>query len=306
MDKNNTLALAKLITQLESKNTSIRKKGNELLKKLIIKGQDQSILSKRIGFSGPPGVGKSTLIEKLGNFIVSQKLPLGILAVDPSSNYSGGSILGDKTRMQSLASNSLSYIRPIPSQGKLGGLGAMPLEIIQAMELYGYSNIFIETVGVGQAEIDLSYLADIMILLVNPKSGDDLQAMKCGLMEFADIIVIHKADLCSNEELAYLENMYGNENRPVISISSNDYQNSHAMILKLWSTINNFFKNTLSTKNLQIKRIEQQKKCIQREFQKLLIEKSQEFLWDDKDYDYLNNTTYENAITRLSKFIKLK
>ena len=148
----------------------------------------------RIAISGSPGVGKSTMIEALGTHITSLGLKLAVLAVDPTSDISQGSILGDKTRMEMLSKNEDAFIRPSPTSGTLGGVTQRTFEAIILCEAAGYDIIFIETVGVGQSETFAQKLSDIFLLLVAPGTGDELQGIKRGIVELADIIVINKAE----------------------------------------------------------------------------------------------------------------
>lgn len=148
----------------------------------------------RIAISGSPGVGKSTMIEALGTHITGLGLKLAVLAVDPSSDISQGSILGDKTRMEKLSKNENAFIRPSPTSGTLGGVTQRTFEAVILCEAAGYDIIFIETVGVGQSETFAQKLSDIFLLLVAPGTGDELQGIKRGIVELADIIVINKAE----------------------------------------------------------------------------------------------------------------
>jgi LAO/AO transport system kinase len=148
----------------------------------------------RIGLSGTPGVGKSTFIESFGMMLVAHGLRVAVLAVDPSSSRSGGSILGDKTRMDRLARDPNAFIRPSPSQTHLGGVARRSREAVALCEAAGFDVVLIETVGVGQSETVVSEMSDVFLLLLAPAGGDELQGVKRGIMEIADIIVVNKAD----------------------------------------------------------------------------------------------------------------
>ncbi|MFC2114758.1 methylmalonyl Co-A mutase-associated GTPase MeaB [Bacteroidota bacterium] len=150
--------------------------------------------SIRVGITGVPGVGKSTFIEALGSKLLKQKLKVAVLAVDPSSERTKGSILGDKTRMQILSTDPSAFIRPSPSAGTLGGVARKTRESIIVCEAAGYNTIFIETVGVGQSETAVHSMVDLFLLLMLPGAGDELQGIKRGIMEISDLIVINKAD----------------------------------------------------------------------------------------------------------------
>ncbi|MCB0973232.1 MAG: methylmalonyl Co-A mutase-associated GTPase MeaB [Actinobacteria bacterium] len=183
-------ALARGITLVESSRVADRSRSDALVERL----STHEPRALRIGISGTPGVGKSTFIEAFGMDRIEQGQSLAVLAVDPSSQISGGSILGDKTRMERLARNDAAFIRPSPSGGNLGGVARRTREAITLCEAAGFDSIIIETVGVGQSEVAVEAMVDLFILLLAPGGGDDLQGIKRGVMELADIIVINKAD----------------------------------------------------------------------------------------------------------------
>ncbi len=184
------LTLSKAITLIESTLPKHRKKSIELIDSIY----DRRKPAIRIGITGIPGVGKSTFIEQFGKLILSHGLKLAVLAVDPSSQKTGGSILGDKTRMEELSREPNAFIRPSPSSGTLGGLAARTRESMLLCEAAGFDVIIIETVGVGQSETEVINITDCFLMLAMPGTGDDLQGIKRGIMEAADIIVINKAD----------------------------------------------------------------------------------------------------------------
>ncbi len=184
-------ALAKTITLLESTRTDHRLRADAVLNALL----PHSGRAFRLGISGVPGVGKSTFIETLGIYLIEAGHRVAVLAVDPSSSVSGGSILGDKTRMEHLSVNPHAYIRPSPASGTLGGVAEKTREAMLVCEAAGYDVLIIETVGVGQSEIAVAGMTDMFVLLQLPNAGDDLQAIKKGVMELADLVVINKADL---------------------------------------------------------------------------------------------------------------
>jgi len=148
----------------------------------------------RVGISGPPGVGKSTFIEALGTHLTGHGHQVAVLAVDPSSARTGGSILGDKTRMEKLARDDHAFIRPSPAAGELGGVARRTREAMLLCEAAGFDVVLVETVGVGQSELAVADLVDLFVLLASPSSGDDLQGIKRGIMELADVVVVTKAD----------------------------------------------------------------------------------------------------------------
>ncbi|WP_270173736.1 methylmalonyl Co-A mutase-associated GTPase MeaB [Diaphorobacter sp. ED-3] len=184
-------AMAKAITLLESTRADDRTQGDELLTALL----PHTGRAFRLGISGVPGVGKSTFIEALGLHLIAQGLKVAVLAIDPSSTVSGGSILGDKTRMEHLSVHPDAYIRPSPSSGTLGGVAEKTREAMLVCEAAGYDVVIIETVGVGQSEIAVQGMTDMFCVLQLPNAGDDLQAIKKGVMELADLVVINKADI---------------------------------------------------------------------------------------------------------------
>ncbi|WP_082688099.1 methylmalonyl Co-A mutase-associated GTPase MeaB [Bacillus coahuilensis] len=183
--------LAKGITIIESQAKHHQILAKELLKKLSSITRKTSI---RVGITGVPGVGKSTFIESFGSMLCDQGLHVAVLAIDPSSSLSGGSILGDKTRMESLARNDLAFIRPSPTAGTLGGVHRKTRETMLLCEAAGYDIVLVETVGVGQSEYVVREMVDYFMLLTLTGAGDELQGMKKGIMELADGLFVHKAD----------------------------------------------------------------------------------------------------------------
>ena len=184
-------AMSKAITLLESTRADHRAQGDELLTALL----PHTGQSFRLGISGVPGVGKSTFIEVLGLHLIGLGHRVAVLTIDPSSTVSGGSILGDKTRMEQLSMHEKAYIRPSPSSGTLGGVAEKTREAMLVCEAAGYDIVMVETVGVGQSEIAVAGMTDMFVLLQLPNAGDDLQAIKKGVMEIADLVVINKADI---------------------------------------------------------------------------------------------------------------
>lgn len=184
------IALARAITLIESDNQEDREFAGELLSEILYR-TGKSI---RIGITGVPGVGKSTFIETLGSQITQKGHKLAVLAIDPTSPTTQGSILGDKTRMGKLAANPNAFIRPSASGGQLGGVTRKTLDSILLCEAAGYDVIFIETVGVGQSEVAVKNMSDVFLLLLLAGAGDELQGIKRGIMEMADVLVINKAD----------------------------------------------------------------------------------------------------------------
>ena len=203
----NLRSLAKAITLIESRNPDHSRAAVSLLDELL----PDSGNAIRIGISGVPGAGKSTFIEALGMDLVRQGKRLAILAVDPTSQISGGSILGDKTRMELLSREVNAFIRPSPSGDNLGGVARKTRETMLVCEAAGYDVIIVETVGVGQSEVTVASMVDFFLLLQLPNAGDELQGIKKGVMESADAILINKAE---------------GENRPRAELARQQYQNA--------------------------------------------------------------------------------
>ena len=190
-------AIAKSITLLESTRADHRTQADALLTALL----PHTGKSFRLGISGVPGVGKSTFIEALGLYLIDQGHRVAVLTIDPSSTVSGGSILGDKTRMEKLSVHERAYIRPSPSSGTLGGVAAKTREAMLVCEAAGYDVVIVETVGVGQSETAVANMTDMFVLMKLPNAGDDLQAIKKGVMELADLVLINKADIDADAAL---------------------------------------------------------------------------------------------------------
>lgn len=190
-------ALARAITLVESKKDEHRAQARELLKLIYpLTGK-----ARRIAVSGTPGVGKSTFLENYGMHLIQKNKNVAVLAIDPTSQITGGSILGDKTRMTHLSAHENAFIRPSPNGETLGGIAAKTREAMLLCDAFGFDYIFIETVGVGQSELSVSHLVDFFILLMQPGSGDELQGIKRGILEVSDLVLIHKAD-GANKKLA--------------------------------------------------------------------------------------------------------
>ena len=182
--------LARAITLIESKRADHRAQAHKLVQELL----PHTGKAVRLGLTGAPGAGKSTLIDALGNMLTAQNHKVAVLAVDPSSSRSGGSILGDKTRMARLAVDRHAFIRPSPSSGTLGGVAAKTRETMLLCEAAGFAVIIVETVGVGQSETAVADMTDFFLLLMVAGAGDELQGLKKGVVELADMIAVNKAD----------------------------------------------------------------------------------------------------------------
>ncbi|MDD5248769.1 MAG: methylmalonyl Co-A mutase-associated GTPase MeaB [Rhodocyclaceae bacterium] len=187
----NRRALAKAITLIESQRNDHQERAHAVLDALL----PDAGKAIRVGITGVPGVGKSTFIEALGLHLIAAGHRVAVLAVDPSSSISGGSILGDKTRMELLSQRDEAFIRPSPSSGSLGGVAEKTREAMLVCEAAGFDVVIVETVGVGQSETAVAGMTDVFVLLQLPNAGDDLQAIKKGIVELADIVVFNKADI---------------------------------------------------------------------------------------------------------------
>ena len=269
------LALSKAITLVESTKLKDRNKSEKLIKKLYKK----SGKSLRIGISGSPGVGKSTFIETLGMFLTNKNYKVAVLAVDPSSKRSGGSILGDKTRMSELSTRKNAFIRPSPSGGELGGVSRRTRESMILVEAAGYEIILIETVGVGQSETEVAEMVDIFLVLLQPSSGDELQGIKKGIIEIADLLVVNKEDEFKDEAtrtiadyknaLSLLKKDENSLNKEVVKCSAL----KKTGINEIWKIILNF--KDLGNKKgwIKEKRSKQLEKWIWDDLQKNIFEK---------------------------------
>jgi LAO/AO transport system kinase len=184
------IVLSRAITLIESKRADHRRSAAALMQALL----PDTGKAVRVGITGAPGVGKSTLIDALGSMLTAQSRKVAVLAVDPSSRRTGGSILADKTRMARLANDPSAFIRPSPSSGTLGGVAAKTRETMLLCEAAGYDVVLVETIGVGQSEIAVADMTDFFLVLALPGAGDELQALKKGVVELADMIAVNKAD----------------------------------------------------------------------------------------------------------------
>lgn len=206
IQQGNRTILSRAITLIESTKTAHR----ELAQQIIEACLPETGNSVRIGITGVPGVGKSTFIESMGNLIIEKGHKLAVLTIDPSSTRTKGSILGDKTRMDTLANNPDAFIRPSPTAGSLGGVARKTRETIYLCEAAGFDTIFIETVGVGQSETAVHSMVDFFLLLMLAGAGDELQGIKRGIMEMADVIAINKTDNSAEKQVQQAVREYKN------------------------------------------------------------------------------------------------
>ncbi|WP_370583847.1 methylmalonyl Co-A mutase-associated GTPase MeaB [Polaromonas sp. CG_9.7] len=229
-------AIAKSITLLESTRADHRTQGDELLTTLL----PHTGKAFRLGISGVPGVGKSTFIEVLGLYLIKQGHRVAVLTIDPSSSVSGGSILGDKTRMEMLSVHESAYIRPSPSSCTLGGVAEKTREAMLVCEAAGYDVVIVETVGVGQSETAVANMTDMFVVMQLPNAGDDLQAIKKGVMELADLVIINKADIDAiaamraEAQIKSAMRLFGLVNNAMGAAQAADFDKQwHAQVLQL-------------------------------------------------------------------------
>jgi LAO/AO transport system kinase len=267
-------ALAKAITLVESTRDDHRQQTAELLETLITDAGN----SIRIGISGAPGVGKSTFIEVLGSHLIQLGHSVAVLAVDPSSAVTGGSILGDKTRMETLAFAEKAFVRPSPAGSTLGGVARRTRESMLLCEAAGFDIILVETVGVGQSETTVADMTDMFLLLLLPAGGDELQGIKRGIMELADLILVNKADgdqvaLAAltmgdyRSAVQFLASRFDDWQTPVMSCSSINDEG----IVEVWGQVDAFKEILSKTGQLQQRRAEQAKAWMWSEMTESLV-----------------------------------
>lgn len=276
-------ALSDLITFSESTQLEKKKIADAVL--AAYEGQKDST---RIGITGSPGVGKSTFIEKVGSYLIQEGHKVAVLAVDPSSTRTQGSILGDKSRMEQLSRTQGAFVRPSPSSCILGGVNASSKEAIALCEMAGYDIILVETVGVGQSETSISDIVDLTLLLLLPGGGDDIQGIKRGIMEAADLVVIHKADgdrlplaKKTSRDYSYALQFFGHDLRgwrvPVLPFSSVDSVSCD----KLWQKIEKFLRLGKENGYLQELRREQDRKWVEQKVKEVILSR----IWREKAID---------------------
>lgn len=293
----NRRALSKAITLVESTNPEDFKEAEKLLEKCL-ETKKESI---RIGITGIPGVGKSTFIDSLALLIAETGTKVAVLAVDPSSPVSGGSILGDKTRMSKISNHENVYIRPTPSSGSLGGVANKTKEVLHLCESAGHEVILVETVGVGQSEYEVSDIVDLFLLLLLPSTGDELQGIKKGIVEIADAIIINKADgeLKRTADITVNEynnalSILGTENKKqIFACSALENKN----IKEVWTWVQQAIEETKKDGSFREKRAGQNIAWSKRLLMELIKNRIQENKNIAKKYDSLTNKVADGKIT---------
>ena len=253
-------ALARALTLIESTNPAHQARARAL----VDAARPRTGNAIRIGITGVPGVGKSSFIESFGQRLLDQGRKLAILAVDPSSQQTGGSILGDKTRMASLATDRRCFIRPSPSSGAMGGVARTTREAMLVLEAAGFDVILVETVGVGQSETMVADMVDLFMVLMMPGTGDELQGIKKGVLELADMIVVNKADGDLTQKAKFAARQYQNALALVEPISANwtvpvllASALEQTGLNEIWSSIQNHRQTLTASGELQTKRQQQ-------------------------------------------------
>lgn len=304
----NRTILSKAITLIESSLFDHQLTAQKIIEKCL----PHSGNSIRIGITGVPGVGKSTFIEALGTYLTHKDHKVAVLAIDPSSSRSKGSILGDKTRMEELAVDKNAFIRPSPSAGTLGGVARKTWETIVLCETAGFDIIFIETVGVGQSEIAVHSMTDFFLLLMLAGAGDELQGIKRGIMEMADSIIINKADGHNINKAKLARSQYENALHlfpphdsgwnPTVQLCSAAERSG---ISEIWDIIFEYTKHTKSNGFFELKRLEQSKQRMYQTINESLI---LEFYNNDKVKKHIlmvEKELIENKITSYAAAQKL-
>lgn len=271
----NRRTLAKAITLIESQHRSHREQADALMAQLL----PHAGRSLRIGISGTPGVGKSTFIQVFGEIGIDHGHRVAVLAIDPSSPVAGGSILGDKTRMPRLASNPRAFVRPSPTEGQLGGVAQRTREAMLVCEAAGFDIVLVETVGVGQSEVDVAGMVDVFLVLMQPNAGDELQGIKKGVLELADALVVNKADgegkRLAEQSVRHYQSALGFVKRPgfwqprVLMCSAQE----ETGITEVWQTVRAHQNAAKSVGGIEKKRAKQNAAWMQTLFSQLIERK---------------------------------
>lgn len=300
----NRFILSKAITLIESTLKQDEEIALTLLDELTLINKT----AKRIAITGSPGVGKSTFINAFGKFLSSQQKSVAVLAVDPSSSESRGSILGDKTRMEDLLNDEHIYIRPTASALHLGGASPRTRDVISLCEAFGFDYILVETVGVGQSETAAKDLTDLFLLLIQPNAGDELQGIKKGIMEMADILIINKSEASNLTQVNHCKaqllqaiRLTKNKDIPILAVSSTE----HTGMEKVFAEVEQFFQNHTNNGKWLHKREEQKKTAVNENlrllFDNWLNHHTQD--WDSADEQYPQLSARSQALTIFKKIL---
>jgi len=297
LQNGNRRALAKAITLIESSKKEDKDAARELMSLVI----PNSGKSKRVAISGIPGVGKSSFIETFGNKLIEDGNRVAVLAIDPSSPISGGSILGDKTRMETLSQKSEAFIRPSPTSGSLGGVANKTRETILLCEAAGFNFIILETVGVGQSEYMAASMVDFFMVLMVPNAGDEIQGIKKGIIELADLLVINKAD---GDTLALAENAKTQYENALNIVKRDSSWNTSVLTCsalfnkgldEIYNSINNFYNKC--SKEITEKRKSQNLKWLQALFDEKLKDKLENSSTIKSQYDKIKKEVSKEKIS---------
>lgn len=294
--KGNERAIAKAISLIENQDL----RGIEILRKLYKKGGKARV----VGFTGPPGAGKSSIIQALATLLLEEKKKVGIVAVDPTSPFSGGALLGDRIRMQNLFTNPNVFIRSMATRGSIGGLAPMTMDVVDLLDASGFDWILVETIGVGQDEIDVALSVQKVVVVLVPGLGDEIQALKAGIMEIGDVFVINKSDR-EGAELTYLEI------KNLIEMDSKKEKTpkiikTKALLKEGIEELKDAIENLLIKEEKEKNAKEKKKKQLKNRLLQILTKDFQNILFNKKEFEVMINNLYLRKIDPYSAAENLK